>query len=196
MYSAFCCQPEEIHKKGGKHVLARHPRRQDEKHSSSHAALCLQVFEGYHLTGNYSNPDEREYKRHEKSFCGLGGKELANRSDHLDLKVRSLADSVNLLLHDEHVNTTPRLRAELQTAKSLWPILRTPGRCGWVEGQCFSFIFVHLKLVMDGPLSYVTNTGLHVQKIIIINQCWSEELNCITQCHRQNIIMAYDSVVQ
>ena len=139
------------------------PCWQDKQHSSSHAQLCLQVSEGYHLTGNYSNPNEREYKRHEKSFCGLGGKELANRSDPLDLKVRSLANSVSLLLHDEPVNMTPRLRAELQTAKSLWPILRTPGRSGWDEEQRFSFIFVQLKLAMDGPLLYVTNTGLHVK---------------------------------
>ena len=45
-------------------------------------------------------------------------------------------------------NVTPRLWADLQRGMSPWP--------------CFSLIFVQLKLVVDGPLLYVTNTVLHV----------------------------------
>ena len=38
---------------------------------------------------------------------------------------------------------------------------------GLVEEQCFSLIFVQLKLVMDVPLLYNTNTVLHVAEKII-----------------------------
>ena len=65
----------------------------------------------------------REYKRHDKSCCGLSSKKLANRSDPSDLKVRSLANSVNLLLMVSALsNTTPRLRAELQKGMPLWTV--------------------------------------------------------------------------
>ena len=45
----------------------------------------------------------REYKRHPYEFCGFSGKKLANHSDPLDLRVRILANSVNLLLHGEPI---------------------------------------------------------------------------------------------
>ena len=38
--------------------------------------------------------------------------------------------------------------------------IRKVRRFGWVEEQCFSFI--QLKLVVDGPLLYVTNTVVYV----------------------------------
>ena len=45
----------------------------------------------------------REYKKHDKCFCGLSVKKLANQSEPLDRKIRSLANSVDLLLHGEHI---------------------------------------------------------------------------------------------
>ena len=39
-----------------------------------------------------------------KSFRGFSGKKLADLSDSPDLKVRSLTNSVNLLLHGEPIN--------------------------------------------------------------------------------------------
>ena len=40
--------------------------------------------------------------------------------------------------------------------------IRKVRRFGWVEEQCFSFI--QLKLVVDGPLLYVTNKVLLAEK--------------------------------
>ena len=40
--------------------------------------------------------------------------------------------------------------------------IRKVRRFGLVEEQCFSVIFVQLKLVVDGRLRYVTDTVLHV----------------------------------
>ena len=59
-----------------------------------------------------------------KSFCGLSGKKLTNR--YPELKVRSLANFVNLLLHGEpiHYGHTGRITKSM----SLWPIFSTPGR--------------------------------------------------------------------
>ena len=71
-------------------------------------------------------------------------------------------------------NMTPRLRAELQKHTELWLNLKIWGK---VEEQCFSLISVQLKIDVDGPLLFKTNTVLHVAEK---SQCWSNDLNCTT----------------
>ena len=91
-------------------------------------------------------------------------KKLAKQSDLLDLKVRSLTNFVNLLLHGEPIvkhdtYTTDSITKRYVILASFLNIRKVRG-CGWVEEQCFSF--TDLKLVVDGPLLYVTNTVVHV----------------------------------
>ena len=82
----------------------------------SHTEVCLQVCEGYQLTGNYCDLNERAQETRQV-FCGLGNKKLPRRSDPSDLKVRIV--STCCFMVSPFSNMTPGLRAELQKGLSL-----------------------------------------------------------------------------
>ena len=64
-----------------------------------------------------------------------------------------------MVKHDTLI--TGRITKRYVTLDNFYNIRKVSG-FGLVEEQCFSIIFVQLKLLVDGRLRYVTDTVLHV----------------------------------